>query len=161
MRLRWYGEAGPTARSVRLEFKQKSGLVGRKRVHALADFDVADVGPRALRDLYRASELDGQLVERLAGLHATLRNRYRRAYFRSADGRFRVTLDTCLQYASARGPAAFEDRPAERPCVLEVKYDRAAEADVQAITSAFPFRLTKSSKYVSGLLANRARAGLA
>ena len=35
--------------------------------------------------------------------------------------------------------------------ILELKYNIDADDDVNRITEHFPFRLTKSSKYISGL----------
>jgi hypothetical protein len=44
----------------------------------------------------------------------------------------------------------FSEMDGERT-VVELKYDIEHEPGAQLITSAFPFRLTKNSKYVTGV----------
>lgn len=153
VRIRWYGDARGTVDGARLELKHKQGLVGSKEVFSLAGIDLDGRLDRdAFADVFARSDLPDEVRSRVAGVVPTLINRYHRRYFRSADGRYRLTLDTELGFASAqRGrldPRAWTRSP---HAVLELKYPCEAEPDADAITGAFPFRLTKSSKYVAGL----------
>ena len=80
-------------------------------------------------------------------------NRYERKYFVSADKRFRVTLDTNLEFYKVKSFAEESVRrisPGEK-YIVEVKYGFGSEEDAHRLTSRFPFRLTKSSKYVDGM----------
>jgi hypothetical protein len=99
------------------------------------------------------ADLPGGILARFGQLRPTLINRYARQYLISADRRFRMTIDTDLEYHRVAAPRlrlTTATRDAGR-AILEIKYGRAADDAVAAVTNHFPFRLTKSSKYVMGL----------
>jgi hypothetical protein len=152
VRLRWYGELfGPSAAT--LEVKIKRGFVGRKESVGLGVRDVTpSLSAKDVRAWLASVELPEKVAELVAPLRAVLVNRYRRRYYRTADGRFRLTLDDAQEFYGF--PAGRLSRVAHRDragIVVELKY--ALEDDVAAdrVTSLFPFRLTRSSKYVAGL----------
>ena len=86
-------------------------------------------------------------------LEAKLINRYNRKYFLSANGCYRITLDFNIHFYPVRPfPSAFfKNTTCEPYSVLELKYKHINDNEAQKITSHLPFRLAKSSKYVSGV----------
>jgi hypothetical protein len=80
-------------------------------------------------------------------------NRYQRHYFQSADGRFRLTVDSGLQFAAARQVqgSGVSFCPPAAPVVVEVKYGLAEAEYAAPVTNALPFRLARCSKYVLGI----------
>ena len=150
-RIRWYGDLqGPVGRPT-LELKRKRGVVGSKESHPLQPFDHGD-GFDA-RALLAKSDLPEALHHELAPLRPVLTNRYRRRYYLSADGSYRLTLDDELGYWPI-GPAAgrFRCFVAEEPrVVLELKYALGHEEGASRIATRLPFRITRNSKYVVGV----------
>ena len=155
MRIRWYGDL-QGKHDATLEFKIKRGLVGRKESIELGRLDV---GPGITREALAtkmasvAPALPAPLSELLATSRPVLVNRYRRSYYRSGDGRFRLTLDDKLQFFPTVAGRAHLVGPVHdhHSAIVELKYATEHDRDANRITSAFPFRLTKSSKFVSGL----------
>lgn len=149
-RIRWYGAASGVIAKPVLEFKIKRGLVGRKASYPLAPFplDGAITG-ETLRSVFDRSDLPEPVREYLSARSPALLNRYLRTYHRSADGRFRITVDDALTYASPGAPERIVPDRVHR--IVELKYAEGDEPDAHRIASRFPFRLTKSSKYVMGL----------
>ena len=86
-------------------------------------------------------------------LQPVLLNHYRRKYFMSRDGRYRITIDSELHYRGVDRITNHFLRDEEQvgENVLELKYDREDDADADAITQFFKFRLSKNSKYVNGI----------
>ena len=85
---------------------------------------------------------------------AILINRYKRDYFRSKDGKVRVTLDTCLRvYDQMRKSAPNYIVKSNFPdiVVLEVKFPRESKTTASQILKNIPVRMSRHSKYVSGL----------
>ena len=151
-RVRWYGDA-EGAETATLELKLRQGLVGSKDSYPLGGFDVRRDASRE-GVLARLADGPEAAAARIALESQTpvLRNRYRREYFRSADRRFRLTLDSHLRYQPIEPGYgdAHVDRGV-RPVVVELKYDVGDDARVHAVASWFPFRMTKNSKYTTGL----------
>lgn len=152
-RIRWYGPLTGPIEKPALERKVKRGQVSGKLTQPLPPFTFNGDGPRAALDaLLEREPLDQQARWVLSQLQPSLVNRYRRHYFLSADRKFRLTVDDALEFH--RADTAIPDRPlapAEPLAVLELKYDPAHGGDAHAITNAFPFRLTRCSKYVLGI----------
>ncbi|OIQ50392.1 VTC domain protein [Pseudodesulfovibrio hydrargyri] len=149
VRVRWYGD-GPPAGTCRLEIKRKSGMVGTKEVFPV---DLKGGGLMEFGLLERLG-LPPEALFETSGLRPTLFNRYRRRYFLSADGRFRVTIDHDLRYSA---PAALYRAGCmgspDAMSVLELKYDRDADPAAAGVASDIPFPLSRKSKYVTGIVA--------
>lgn len=154
VRIRWYGDLWGRIEKPVLEFKVKNGLVGRKPTFKLKPFDISPdlSGDDLVRFLDDPAVPEGVRVE-LLGLKPALINRYRRKYFLSADGRFRLTLDTFPEFFvvppfrnAIKKSVLFPER-----LIMEIKFIQKAERDIDQITRYFPFRMTKSSKYVDGV----------
>jgi hypothetical protein len=153
VRIRWYGDLRGLIEKPVIEFKKKAGLLGSKESYPLASFSVGDDFSRGtVHELLRTSLLPDFLKPRLACAEPSLVNRYRRKYFRSADGRYRITLDDMQQFFAVSSlPGLRIFRTNDTDVILELKYAQEDEDDASRITNRFPFRLTKSSKYVRGI----------
>jgi hypothetical protein len=150
-RIRWYGKSvGPIGRPT-LELKRKQGLLGSKESHPLQPFELDDRFDA--RHVLEKSDLPATLRCDLAPLHPILMNRYRRRYFLSHDRKYRLTLDSELVFRTvgpgvSRFPAWV---PSDGRVVVELKFGVGGEDGASRIATRFPFRLTRSSKYVLGI----------
>lgn len=154
VRLRWYHDLCGEIADGTLEFKNKRGWVGWKESYPFPAFRF-DPGltHRELQAVIRNSDLPVAVIERLCGYSVSLVNRYRREYFATVDHRFRVTLDTDLSYyrVGRLSNSLFACSVDHGVIVVELKYSSEDELQAQRIASWFPFRLTRSSKYVRGV----------
>jgi SPX domain protein involved in polyphosphate accumulation len=153
-RVRWYGELFGRVEKPVLELKIKRGAVGRKELYAMPPFVFGtDFSSGKMLDGLEKSDLPDDVRLKLRSLSPALVNRYLRSYYVSADGIFRVTIDTKQLFLRVHsGPNLFLHRRADDVSViLELKYDCDADTDAETITGRFPFRLTRSSKYVAGV----------
>ncbi|NNC83044.1 MAG: polyphosphate polymerase domain-containing protein [Flavobacteriales bacterium] len=153
VRIRWYGELQGYIERPILELKRKNGMTGTKRSYPLPGFSMdADLSHRSLHEIIQKADLPEDVREILHGLKATLVNRYRRRYFLDFSGGYRVTLDREMSYHPV-----LEDRirpssmTLENGTVVELKYDASLDDEAQGISTSFPFRMTKNSKYVKGI----------
>ncbi len=153
-RVRWYGDTLGTIEKPVLERKLKHSHVGAKESYPLAPFELRPgFGVREMNDLFARSSLPAATRARLAPLRPVLANRYRRRYFRSADGRFRITVDSGMQGCALRSLdnrfVAWQDRGGL--VVIELKYDEEHDDAAAEIAHHLPARLSRSSKYVDSL----------
>jgi hypothetical protein len=153
-RVRWYGPlSGQIAKPV-LERKLKRGLISGKLTHALPGFAVngGAIHP-LLRSAFDAALLPERLRFDVSQREPSLFNRYRRYYFLSADGRFRLTVDTDLQFgrASASNGLRATLTPFARTLILELKFGATEAEQADRVTNSLPFRLARCSKYVLGI----------
>jgi hypothetical protein len=152
-RVRWYGRNGAHSPSA-LELKFKQGVVGGKTTCPLAanscgeglstGFVASLAGDPGLPELLRA---------RLNHLEPALCNRYRRSYFKSMDGHFRLTVDSDLEFRRPAPGVSFSDPFPFKlgTIVLELKFDPRHEDGAQRLGQHFPARLGRCSKYVLGI----------
>ena len=85
-------------------------------------------------------------------LQPTLLNRYKRTYYLSYDKKFRVTVDSEMEFYSINPIREFfKTFSDERKTIVELKYDQEHFDNAKNITQSFPFRVTKNSKYVVGI----------
>ena len=144
-RLRWYGQPFAMIDNPILETKVKENLLGRKESYPM---------PRAQYPIGSLEPLLQQVRSRLgcgAELQPVLFNTYFRSYWATSNGRFRITIDSELQFGAYRTQAG-RLLPYHFPAVvMEIKYEQEAEPESDFILQHFPFRQTKSSKYVMGV----------
>lgn len=144
IRYRWYGDIGQFSEGV-VEKKIKTNALGSKAYFKLS-------GPK---DLDSLTEQLNDLMHQSGKLFPSLQNSYTRSYFIDQSGDFRLTVDRALRYNFPNSllenmqEAAYHD---ER-CIIEIKFDVEHFEKFNSISSSFPFRVVKHSKYVSGLLA--------
>ncbi|MCW5550720.1 MAG: VTC domain-containing protein [Verrucomicrobiae bacterium] len=153
MRVRWYGPAGGRVARPVLEQKIKRGYVGGKLAHGLPDFCLNGKGFRnPVITAFRSAPLPAHVQEKLCQVQPALFNRYRRYYYLSGDGRFRLTVDAELQFGSASGNDGLH-RLISKPSVLVVELKFATESADEAdrVTNDLRFRLSRCSKYVLGM----------
>lgn len=149
-RLRWYGTDLQQINNPRFEIKIKHNELGRK--------EIVNFPNHQLSNLTQITQQVNQLMIKdkplqFLKLSPTLLNTYQRSYFGTSDGKFRITLDWNLQFRPPLHQGAFQQQPfIEKQIILELKYEEQDDVLAQTIFSYLPFRQTKSSKYVRGVL---------
>ena len=154
VRIRWYGETNGLVEKPVLEFKVKSGMLGKKASFDLIPFNHNEIARLDfLEDIFRRSKIPDNILEELKGLKPSLLNRYRRRYYRSADHNYRFTIDYDLRYFDFSGVsiAMGIGKKDLHNTILELKYDQAHDDEAMEVTQHLPMRLSKSSKYVNGI----------
>jgi hypothetical protein len=153
-RIRWYGDLFSNVGSPCLELKGKEGTICHKSVYPLNDFNFSKgIGTKDISALLLSSGLPAEINSYLSLMKPVLVNRYRRKYWSSRDGRYRLTLDHKLWFG---GFATFNNQHLQHAeentnVIVEVKYDPEADDFFPDISNRFAFRQTRSSKYVSGM----------
>lgn len=153
VRLRWYGELYGRELEASLEIKQRFGWVNVKEQFPIGRFFFT---PQLEQQQFLNTVFEDRAVRNrfmsFDPLRPLLINRYFREYFLNEEGNFRITVDRGLYFsrylywgASAIGISCDE------VCVLEMKYGVQEDGLANQITSLFPYRLSKSSKYVMGV----------
>ncbi len=145
IRLRWYGED----EDLHLEEKYRDGpLVGKAR-HEVPPLPLEDA--RTVVTTLEAAGLPDRIRLALRGLHPALFVRYRRRYFLSADHRFRATVDEDVSYRAFEGSSPWQRPFGLESTILELKYGLDDDAAAARLTGVWPFRLSRNSKYVTGI----------
>lgn len=154
VRIRWYGDHSTHVEVPRLEFKIKNGLFGSKKQFDLSPFTFDNTfNINRLQRIISDSGLPPAEKIKLTNLIPTLVNRYRRKYYESMDRRFRITIDSQMSFRQIdqHSNLFLNNKTDEQNIVLELKYDKMHEHEASNISNFFPFRMTKSSKYVNGI----------
>jgi SPX domain protein involved in polyphosphate accumulation len=155
VRIRWYGELFGETRQPVLEIKIKEGMVGQKRAYPLSSMRIDhSLRDEVVQQIIANSDLPLPVRLDLKNLRMILINRYYRHYYVSEDRNFRVTLDTDLSYFKAnyayRNPYLHSQKNYSR-IIVEIKYDKELDGAANRVINYFPFRITRSSKYVEGV----------
>jgi hypothetical protein len=145
-RIRWYGADPAQISKPQFEIKIKHNELGRKETFSLDAFSLTDLRP--------ATQAVNQLLPGNFGLiRPALLNAYRRSYWISFDGQFRVTIDHAMRFHSLLLAPHFHRFLHQDPAIIiEVKYDESVDQRIDFITQHMPFRQAKHSKYVQGML---------
>ncbi len=153
-RIRWYGDRFGRVESPILELKIKNGGVGRKELYPLPSMFIDEhLTADTLQELFRQADLPDELRTDLKGLKPVIANRYLRNYYLSADRQYRITIDSdiaCYDASEDSRRFGFEWKD-PLSVVLELKYGVESANDANRISQHFPFRLTRNSKYVTGV----------
>jgi hypothetical protein len=153
-RVRWYGAWAGRIDTPTLEHKLKQGYVSGKAAHRLPPLSMnGHVSRPDLEAAFDGANLPALTRLALHHLQPSLLNRYQRHYFQSADGRFRLTVDSGLQFAAARQvqSTGVSFCPPAALVVIELKFGLAQAEYAAPVTNALPFRLARCSKYVLGI----------
>ena len=153
LRLRWYGNLFGDVEKPVVEAKIKSGDLGTKRTLRTEPFCMQEkFEPAILEDLLEKLPASASKPF-LEGFRPTLVNNYVRRYYLSADQRFRITVDHSLKYykIGLSKVAVLTPLTDRRKIIIELKYDQAHSDAAREVTRFLPFRVTKNSKYVSGI----------
>ena len=144
-RVRWYGDDINTIVSPRLEVKFKENELGGKTIFPVNTFSLSDI-----KDIQK--QVNNTISPQFT-LQPTLLNSYRRSYWGTKDNKFRITIDTDLRFHPLlHSPVFFKYVNVDKVVIVELKYEKIDEKDIKRITSFLPFRLSKNSKYVNGIL---------
>ena len=153
-RVRWYGERFEVADRPMLERKMKRGMVSGKEAHPLRPFSINGARLRSsLESTFDSAVVPPLLRSALRLLEPALFNRYQRNYFLSRDGKFRLTVDSNLQFArlpNDHGPTR-PPLPRAATLIIELKFGPELAEDADAITNELPFRMARFSKYIAGI----------
>jgi hypothetical protein len=154
VRLRWYGSLFGQITKPTLEFKIKRGLVGTKRLYPLSGFTLQEgYHAKELRQFADDPGLPDEVRLVLLTQQIVLLNRYYRYYFATHDNLFRLTVDTGMSYyrVSQYGNRFIHSQTDYRNIIVELKYGKNKDIEANYVSGFFPFRVTKSSKYVMGI----------
>lgn len=154
IRLRWYGDLFGKIENSSLELKIKKGLLGTKQAYRFPPFFMD--GSFTVRTFLTAVEKSGlseSLRQQLKSLKPVLLNQYCRKYFLSADKNYRITLDFDFKFFRVNNVnnSFFHKIDHRHGVVLELKYNQNMGDSAERITNYFPFRVTRSSKYITGV----------
>lgn len=144
-RVRWYADDPFQIKKPIFEIKIKNNQVGTKKSTVFDEFSLDQLDD--VTHQVKKQDID------FAKLVPVLQNSYQRSYYGTSDGQYRITIDRNLCYFSYLMSSKF-DRYTTRDAgiVMEVKYDQTVDNSTNRIMPFIPYRLTKSSKYVTGVL---------
>ncbi len=157
IRIRWYGELFGHIKPT-LEIKVKSGMVGKKYSFKLPKFILSrKLNKKDLVYLIESSCCSPSFKIDFKALNISLINSYNRSYYLSLDKKFRLTVDSKMIYmpASNINLCDFGKIVKVPSIILELKYSKEDNENAHYITNHFPYRLSKNSKYVNGLIATK------
>jgi SPX domain protein involved in polyphosphate accumulation len=149
IRVRWYDNS-QECNNPQLEFKIKSGLLNKKIVYPIKKFSISPIN---IKFQFPNNQIDDQLLINSKNLQAVLLNTYQRQYFQDFTKQFRITIDRELNFypISSTKKVNWHKKLNIPATILELKYATKAESDADKITNFFPFRLSRSSKYIIGI----------
>lgn len=153
-RIRWYGCFAGKIDAPRLELKIKQDHLGAKQAFNLNSFHAGEhVNSKMIGDLIRQSPMPETIIRSLKPMKPVLVNSYTRTYFLSSDRCYRLTLDTDLMWGNVPDSSHSRLRlqKEDQAMVLEVKYEKEYDDGAAAVTSRFPWRVSKNSKYMNAL----------
>lgn len=142
-RLRWYGDNFTIIENPILEEKVKVNLLGYKNTQKLKSTILT---PNTIKSTLNLDMLKDLSVEPVVII------RYLRTYLVSYDQRVRITIDRNLQYRGVNNYMIDPFPIYDEALVLEIKYDQDIEEEIQDILQSIKYRLTKNSKFVSGMM---------
>lgn len=154
IRIRWYGDLLGTIKHPVLEIKTKNGVVGSKIFYPLETILINEsLTIETIRKIFKESRIPDVLKLCLLDLKFSLLNCYKRKYFLSADKKFRITIDSDLRFLrlSPLSNTFSHVLVDHTNTILELKYEQEVNDYAERITNYFPFRMTKSSKYMAGV----------
>lgn len=154
MRIRWYNHLFGLIQNPALELKVKHNMHVGKLSYPLESFRLDNSLSLAyIQELFEKSSIPETIKQRVNDLEFSLLNSYHRRYLLSADNKYRITLDNDIKvyYLSAFENTFLHENSNFPGVILELKYTESGEDNAQEITKHFPFRMTRSSKYVKGI----------
>jgi len=154
VRIRWYHDLFRAVNNAILEFKKKNGEVGTKEQHPFPPFMFNEsLTEKSFSALINHSLLPKHVKARLQDVEFAICNRYKRWYFATPYQRFRMTVDADMTFyhLGKLSNRFLHDYHDDHNLVVELKYPVDADPDVHQIVSKLPFRISRNSKYVSGI----------
>lgn len=154
VRIRWYNDLFGHIKNPTLEIKIKHNQHIGKLLYPLKSFNLENnFSNTMIQSIFNESSLNESLRLYLKDLILSLLISYNRKYFMSSDGKYRITLDTEMTVfrLNPYQNIFLEKYVDNTNTILELKYDKPHDEFVEKITNYFSFRLSRSSKYISGL----------
>jgi hypothetical protein len=151
IRVRWYGIPTEVIEKPIMERKIKFGQVGGKLFEPLASLKLDKNGPWPIpgEALSNSKSYKDAMHWRLRSLIPVVALRYERNYFISGDNRFRVTVDSNLEFCGLNPQGIPNNRSIlPPPIIIEIKYAPEFEKVAPDVTNNFPFRISRFSKYI-------------
>ena len=150
VRIRWYGDLFGNIEKSKLELKIRTGFLGKKHSTMVEPFQLC-IGD-SVNSLSPDIKYYGKNMSiDLSSFRPTLLNRYSRKYYLSQDKSFRITIDSNQIFSVLRNNVFSNNLKDSHSVIVELKYDEVMDDLAREISTLFPFRLSKSSKYVRGL----------
>ncbi len=140
-RVRWYGEDFESVAKPVLEKKIKKNVLGTKEYFSLKDFILLNGAP----------DVNAEMAQVTNQLFPHIIVSYRRSYYESMDRLLRATIDHDLKYHHLQDGKLSNEVNIDNAIILEIKYDQGNEDIAADCVQALPYRMTKNSKYVSGM----------
>lgn len=151
IRFRWYGD-GALGVQGKLERKVRHNLLGWKDIAPVGvPIDVEGAERHELTRAVFSALPDGWHSVRDQGLMPAQWIAYRRAYFTTADGRIRITVDRDLRTCDLRHRRVLTARyasPLPDVTIVEAKCGEDAYREAKALLNQFPLVIDKCSKFV-------------
>ena len=154
VRVRWYHNLLRMVKDAILEFKIKEGEVGTKEQFPFPVFGMdASLSERNFRDIIVKSKLPSHIKYQLRDLQFAILNRYQRWYYATPDKRFRITVDADLifYHLGKLANQYIHHTRVQNKIILELKYAVDDDKGAHKICSKLPFRVTRNSKYITGI----------
>jgi SPX domain protein involved in polyphosphate accumulation len=152
VRIRWYGNLLGAIEKPVLEIKIKQGLLGKKVSLPLNSFYLSEktLISEILKNINGVQEV---IAIDFKYLKPSLINTYSRKYYQSSDKKYRITIDNDQTFYFVRNTNNYflNKYKDDNSVIMELKYDQKHDTGVDYITTNFPYRITKSSKYVNGI----------
>lgn len=146
IRIRWYDNI---IDSPCLEIKTKKENVGYKIVYRLENPVIESDKRIVLEQINKDNEIPLLLRHELKKLIPVCANSYKRRYFSSKNGTFRVTVDRDIKFSRLVSLFFQEPKPViGNVALVEVKYSVSDDKDYQLFSKFFPTRTSKFSKFI-------------
>jgi len=153
-RIRWYGDFYGISGDPYFEIKYKSGSLGWKdklKIQSELDIKKNQKLTPNFKSLLKENYIK-LFIKNYQFISPTLLNCYKREYFISNNEKFRITVDTNIQYFDPKKILNENKIPKEmNQIILEIKFEKNHYEELEKVTNFFPFRITKSSKYIMGV----------
>lgn len=152
VRIRWYGKLFGYIEKPYLEVKIKKGELGQKLSYSLTPFTLSK-NTKIVEILESFVKFNDFYLIEFNSLIPTLLNRYSRKYFQSCSNNYRITVDNDLSYyhINNENNNFLNHYYDSNSVILELKYGQDFDREASYISSIFPFRISKNSKYVNGV----------
>lgn len=139
IRYRWYG-TDHQFDSGKIELKIKKNALGTKLFYEVDHpININDLTHKTRSTLNKYN------------IFPTLHNQYLRSYYLDQSKDFRLTIDRDISFWQPHFKTVIPSVSDSRT-IVEVKFDQSKALAVDKITKYLPFRLTKHSKYATGIL---------
>jgi SPX domain protein involved in polyphosphate accumulation len=155
-RLRWYNDDFSEINSPTFEIKKKMGEVGDKYSFKMKDthFSLNNSNLAEIqKGLQQKMEDEGNLLlaTKFKSTQPAIFNSYERRYFLSNCKKFRITIDYNMCFYNPNTSRFIRSKICSNEVVLEFKYALAQDTESREVSQHFSARLSKNSKYVTGV----------